>query len=61
VIQADRLQADKHAALLFCSSQTTSLHDMAQRLLTFGMLDIGRLMGVVAVGGAKDKGFYSKP
>ncbi len=48
----DKLASD------FGSTQTPLLHEMAQRLLNFGMQEIGKLMGVVAVGGAQDEGFH---
>jgi hypothetical protein len=40
------------------STQTPLQQEMAQRLLNFAMQDIGKLMGVVAVGGAQDEGFH---
>jgi hypothetical protein len=45
-------------AIDFASTQTPLLQEMAQRFLNFGMQDIGKLMGVVAVGGAPDEGFH---
>ena len=45
-------------AIDFTSTQTPLLQEMTQGLLNFGMQDIGKLMGVVAVGGAQDKGFH---
>ncbi len=45
-------------AIDFGSTQTPLQHEMAQRLLNFGMQDIGKLMGVIAVGGAQDEGFH---
>ena len=45
-------------AIDFASPQTPLLQEMAQRLLNFAMQDIGKLMGVVAVGGAQDEGFH---
>jgi hypothetical protein len=49
----------KELAIDFASTQTPLLQEMAQRLLNFGMQDIGKLMGVVAIGGAQDEGFHS--
>jgi hypothetical protein len=48
----------KELAIDFASTQTPLLQEMPQRLLNFGMQDIGELMGVVAVGGAQDEGFH---
>src|SRR5437762_14346078 len=42
-------------AIDFASPQEPLLQEMAQRLLNFGMQDIGKLMGVVAVGGAQGR------
>jgi len=42
-------------AIDFASTQTPLLQEMAQRFLNFRMQDIGKLMGVVAVGGARTK------
>ena len=45
-------------AIDFGATQTPLQQEMAQRLLNFGMQDIGKLMGIVAVGGAQDEGFH---